>query len=204
MRLYTTPTSPYGRIVRIVRLEKKLNQEIVLNFIKTRGDDNPYYKINPSGRVPALVLEDQTVLEDSALIAWYIDNYDNNPLLHPKEGVKSLESRRIEAMARSMLDGTSLWWREYLYRPKSMRSKTIIKHERARALRLADQFESEVQGEVLSGPLNMSQIVLASVLHGRDQCNPEDFPWTERRPKLLKWVENISKINSISETLPPK
>lgn len=203
MRLYSTLTSPYGRIARIVLEEKGLLQKVNFIKVKTRGENNPYYQLNPSGRVPALLLPDGTLLEDSILISWYLDHLDGNPSFHIYDGEKILEIKRLEAMARSMLDGTSLWWREYLYRKESERSETLIQHERSRALRLADKFEDEVDKSILSGKLNMAQIVLACVLHGRDNANPKDFPWREGRPKLKAWVERIGKRHSIENTKPP-
>ena len=142
MKLYSTLTSPYGRIARIVRSVKRLEERVMFEHIQTRGVDNPYYDINPSGRVPALILDDGTVLEDSPLVAWYLDNLDGAPTLHPAEGMSGLHQRRLEAVARSMLDGLSLWGREYLYREAEIRSATIMAHEKARALRLADVLEN--------------------------------------------------------------
>ncbi len=203
MKLYTSLTSPYGRMARIVRLEKGLADRIALHPVKTRGADNPYYAVNPSGRVPSLILNDGAVLEDSTLVCWFMDHLDGAPTLHPLEGMAGLEHRRIEATARSMLDGLSLWGREYLYREAEIRSSTIIAHEQARALRLADVFEKEVQGKVLSGPLNMAQITLACALHGRMNDRPQGFRWQDGRPKLCAWVERMGGYASIVETLPP-
>ena len=203
MKLYTSLTSPYGRMARIVRLEKGLADRIALHPVKTRGADNPYYAVNPSGRVPSLILNDGAVLEDSTLVSWFIDHLDGAPTLHPLEGMAGLEHRRIEATARSMLDGLSLWGREYLYREAEIRSATIIAHEQARALRLADLFEKEVQGKVLSGPLNMAQITLACALHGRMNDRPQGFRWQDGRPNLCAWVERMGGYAPIVETLPP-
>lgn len=83
-------------------------------MLKTRGGENLYYDINPSGRVPALILDDGRILEESGLICWYLDHLDDAPTLHALEGLEGLAHRRIEAVARSMLDGLSLWAREYI------------------------------------------------------------------------------------------
>ena len=203
MKLYTSLTSPYGRIARIVRLEKGLADRIALHPVKTRGADNSYYAVNPSGRVPSLILNDGAVLEDSTLVCWFMDHLDGAPTLLPPEGMAGLEHRRIEATARSMFDGLSLWGREYLYREAEIRSATIIAHEQARALRLADVFEKAVQGKVLSGPLNMVQITLAFALHGRMIDHPQGFRWQDGRPNLRAWVERMGGYASIVETLPP-
>ena len=144
MKLYSTATSPYGRLARMVRSLKSLEARVPFEVVQTRGEGNPFYDMNPSGRVPCLILHDGTVLEESSLVCWYLDNIDGAPTLHPPEGMAGLDQRRVEAMARSMLDGVSLWGREYLYRPKEIRSEVLITHERGRALRLADAFEEEV------------------------------------------------------------
>ena len=202
MKLISSLKSPYGRMTRIVRLEKDLGDSVEYEVVKTRGEINPYYNVNPSGRVPSLILDDGTVLEESALICWYLDCIDGTPKLHPADGINGLEQRRIEAIARSMLDGISLWLREYIYRPPEMHSETIINHERRRASRLADVFEKEVEGELLSGPINMAQITLACVFHGNMIDSLPAFAWQEGRPRLCNWVKHIGQNLSVKETAP--
>ena len=123
--------------------------------------------------------------------------------MHAPEGLSGLEQRRLEAVARSMLDGVSLWAREYLYRDAKIRSSDIMEHEQARALRLADVFEEEVLGEVMSGPLNMAQITFACVMHGRPNNTPRGFYWQDGRPNLCDWVERIGQVPAVVDTLPP-
>jgi glutathione S-transferase len=165
--------------------------------------DNPYYAINPSGRVPSLILDDGTCLEDSTLVCWYLDNFDGTPTLHGSTGLDGLEHRRLEASARSMLDGVSLWSREFLYREEAIRSQTTIDHERGRALRMADMFENEMENPVLTGPLNMAQITLACLFAARLNNSPDGFTWQDSRPKLSAWVERISAFRSVTDTTPP-
>lgn len=203
MILRSTATSPYGRLARIVRQVKGLEDRVVFEVVATRGEDNPYYVINPSGRVPSLTLDDGTILEDSTLVCWYLDNVDGAPTLHPSAGLEGLEHRRLEAVARSMLDGVSLWTREFLYREKEIRSQKIINHECARAIRLADVFEKEVQGPIFTGPLNMAQITLATLFAGRDNNLPHGFTWQDERPHLTDWVERICQVPAIADTTPP-
>lgn len=201
MKLYTTPNSPYGRIARVVIVEKGLEDRVPVEWAVTRKTDSPYYAVNPSGRVPYLLLDDGTGLEDSGLICAYLDELDGEPTLHAPAGADGLASRRIEAMARSLMDGCSVWVREYLYRPAEIRSSAIIDHEKARAARLGDFFESEIDNAVLSGPVNMAQITLACILHGRDG-NPPGFNWREGRPKLSAWVDRLGERPSMARTMP--
>src|SRR6185503_12141705 len=128
MQLYITPGSPYARMARIVVLEKELESRVEIVAAQTRLADSPYYRINPSGRVPYLIRDDGVGLEESALICDYLDRLDGNPLLEVPAGNTALEARRLEALARSMLDGLAVWSRE-LARPQGERSLTLLLHE---------------------------------------------------------------------------
>lgn len=202
MQLHTTPGSPYGRIARIVILEKELEGRVEIVPAKTRTADSPYYDINPSGRVPYLLLDNGTGFEESALICAYLDQVDGRPTLECSFDGPNWEALRLEAMARSMLDGISLWGREYIYRPPEIRSDFIIGHESARAHRMADAFEREMDNPALTGPINLAQITLGVALDGREDRLP-GFDWRQGRPKLAAWVDKIAARPSFQETMPP-
>src|SRR5438132_14308998 len=52
VKLYITPGSPYARMARVVVLEKGLERRVEIIVAQTRAADSPYYKSNPSARVP--------------------------------------------------------------------------------------------------------------------------------------------------------
>jgi len=89
-------------MARIVVLEKQLGGRVEVIFAKTRTKGSPYYDINPSGRVPYLVRDDDIGMEESALICAYLDQLDGKPTLGLPLG---WEGRRLEALARSLTDG---------------------------------------------------------------------------------------------------
>src|SRR5580765_1644305 len=80
MKLYVTPASPYARMARIVVIEKGLESRVEIIRAQTRLTDSPYYKINPSDRVPYLIRDDGTGMEESALICAYLDQLDCKPI----------------------------------------------------------------------------------------------------------------------------
>src|SRR5437868_3655511 len=135
-------------MARIVVLEKSLERRVEIVFAQTRVADSPYYETNPSGRVPYLVRDDGIGMEESALICAYLDQLDGRPILQQP----SLEAQRLEALARSMVDGLSVWNRE-LARPANERSPTIIRHEIERARRMADLWEREIARPPMHGKL---------------------------------------------------
>lgn len=198
MKLYVTPGSPYARMARIVVLEKGLQSRVETIVAKTRTADSPYYGINPSGRVPYLVTDAGVGLEESAVVCAYLDRVDGKPALEaPGDG---WEVRRLEALARSLLDGLSVWGREIL-RPENERSPRVIEHEKERARRMTDAWEREIGQPIMQGPLNMVQITLGCAL-GLEARNPE-FRWRAGRPKLSAWFDRIAARPSFAATAPP-
>jgi glutathione S-transferase len=200
MKLYITPGSPYARMARIVVSEKGLEGRVETVVAKTRAADSPYYGINPSGRVPYLVRDDGVGMEESALICAYLDHLDGAPALHPQGGDPAWEARRLEALARSLLDGLSVWGRE-ITRPENERSPTVIRHETERARRMVDAWEREIDHPLMQGALNMVQLTLACAL-GLEARNP-GFRWRPGHPKLSRWFEPIAARPSFAATVPP-
>lgn len=200
MKLYSGPGSPYARIVRVVILEKGLVDRVEIVPTQTRVPDSPYYAINPSGRIPYLLRDDGTGIEDSALIGSWLDQLDGRPAFVLPPGEAGWEARRLEAIARSMMDGLAVWSRERS-RPPGEHSPKVIAHEMARSLRLADFWERAVDHPWMRGPLNMAQITLACAL-GLEGRLPE-FHWRGGRPQLVAWYEPIAARPSFVATAPP-
>lgn len=200
MKLYVTPGSPYARMARIVVLEKGLQGRVEIIAAKTRVADSPYYGINPSGRVPYLVTEDGTALEESALICAYLDHVDGEPAFDLPGDGQRWEARRLEALARSMLDGLSVWGREMM-RPENERSPSVIEHETNRAQRMVDLWEREIDHPLMHGALNMIQLTLACAL--ALSARIPGFLWRPKRPELCKWFDRISAKPSFAATAPP-
>ena len=82
MKLYVTYGSPYARLARIIVIEKALEDRVEIIEAKTRTPGSPYYRINPSGRVPYLIDDTGVGMEDSQLICAYLDFLDGKPRFH--------------------------------------------------------------------------------------------------------------------------
>jgi glutathione S-transferase len=200
MKMYITPGSPYARIARIVILEKNLASRVEILQAKTRSTDSPYYGVNPSGRVPYLVLDNGVGLEESGLICAYLDSLDGRPAFELPAGNAGWEPMRLEALARSMMDGLAVWLRE-LGRPPNERSPTVVEHEANRAARMTSLWEREIDHPWMHGALNMAQITLGCAL-GLDARNP-DFRWRSGHPRLHAWFDKVAARPSFIATAPP-
>jgi glutathione S-transferase len=200
MKLYVTPGSPYARMARMVVLEKNLSDRVEVIVAQTRSANSPYYRINPSGRVPYLLRDDGVGIEESAVICDYLDQLDGEPLFRLPTGEAGWEARRLEALARSMLDGIAVWGRE-MARPENERSPTTVQHEADRSRRMADLWEKKIAHPWMQGPLNMAQITLGCAL-GFEARFP-DLRWRPEHPTLLAWFERFASRPSFTATAPP-
>lgn len=199
MKLYVTSTSPYARFARIAAIEHGLSDQIEIIAAQTRQSDSPYYKINPSGRVPCLILDNGTVLEESYLICRYFDAIGKGPkLIWPPE-THDWEYGRLVALSRSFIDGIAVLARE-VRRPETEQSPTIVDHERARAERLVDILEAELDTPTMTGPFNLAQMILVSAIDSGSRY----FDWnmTENRPRLTSWTQRLRRRPSIASTSP--
>ena len=102
MKLVGSLTSPYVRKARIVLAEKKIDYEFVLDSPWLDGTGVP--DLNPLGKIPVLVLDDDTRLFDSRVIVEYLDGMAPNSKLLPSTARERALVKRWEALADGMTD----------------------------------------------------------------------------------------------------
>lgn len=194
MQLYVTPTSPFARLALIVRAEKSVEDRVELVWTRTRIPDDPMLAFNPSGRIPFLRLPNGEGFEDTDIIVEYLDRL-RRPLIFGAPGAEDYwPYRRLQATARSMLDGVSVWGRE-IVRPEADQSPTIIEHEKRRAGRLADYFEARVADAPLTGEINLVQLLLFCALEVERRV--ADYDWRTGRPGLVDWHTGMADRPSV-------
>ncbi len=194
MKLYVTPTSPYARLAMIVRLEKGLGERVDLVWTRTRNPDDPMLAVNPSGRIPFLLLKDGTGYEGTEVIVEFLDSLQPPRRFEPPGGPAYWPYRRAQAMARSMLDGIAVWARELL-RPTGEQSPTIIEHERRRAARMAAHFDGAVSAPPFIGDLNPVQLLLFCALDVERRL--PGFDWRAGCPALVDWHSRMLSLPAV-------
>lgn len=194
----------------LVRLDLGLEDAIDLVWTKTRVADDPVLSFNPSGRVPFLQLEDGTGFEDTDLIVEYLDSLAE-PCRYARPERTDVDDetedvywrfRRLEASARSMLDGVSVWARE-IKRPEGEQSPEIIAHERRRADRLAHTFDDEIGFAPLAltgNGLNLAQMLLFCALDVHRRL--PDWRWRDDCSGLSAWYDRMLEIPAVGGSLP--
>src|SRR5580658_9517781 len=86
MKLHWSPRSPFVRKVMIVAHERGVADRIALvrTVVEMTEPHAELMRDNPLSKIPTLVLDDGTVLFDSAVICEYLDALDGTPRLFPR------------------------------------------------------------------------------------------------------------------------
>ncbi len=100
MKLYDTKLAPNPRRVRMFMAEKGIACETEqVDIIKGENLEEAYLAVNPRGLLPALVLDDGTVIDESVAICRYLEETHPEPALM---GTGALGKAHVEARQRHM------------------------------------------------------------------------------------------------------
>lgn len=100
MKLYDFDRAPNARRVRMFVAEKDLDLEIISVDLNNREQMSKEFEaINPRLQVPALILDDGTLLTESVAICRYLDELYSDP---PLFGVGALGKAKVEMWHRRM------------------------------------------------------------------------------------------------------
>lgn len=97
MKLFQTYDSPFPTRVRLVLYAKGIEVEIIEppGFHSSAESKGDYLKVNPIGRVPALVLDDGRALPESEVICEYLEDAYPEPALRPADPFARAQMRLI-------------------------------------------------------------------------------------------------------------
>lgn len=200
MKLIGSLTSPYVRKIRIVLAEKKIDYDLVIDSPWAEG--NQVAALNPLGKVPVLVLDDNSTLYDSRVIAEYLDMVAPNSRLLPASGRERISVKRWEALADGVLDAAVAAFLE-AQRPAGERSPSWIARQRGKTTQ-ALKVMSEELGEqpwCHGNSLSLADIAVGCAL-GYVSFRLGDIRWREDYPNLSLLYEKLMQRPAFAETVP--
>lgn len=195
MKLVSFPTSPFARKVRIAAMEVGVADRLEIVNANPLADDGVVAGHNPLGKVPALVLDDRTLV-DSPLICAYLDSLHDGPKLHPDGDWRALQ---LQALGDGMMDATVLRRLE-TQRPESLRSAHWIARYEAAVQRTLSEVASHVRA--LPDTVTIGSISVGCALAYLDRRYAK-VNWREREPDLARWFEVWNARPSAIATAPP-
>lgn len=202
MQLFYSPNSPYARKARIIIHELDLEQR-VKEVAVTLPADAKLRAINPLGKIPALLLDDNSVIYDSPVICEYLDDLGQGKFF-PRAGLfREAQGRwrvlTLQALGDGLADAVVRRNQE-LRLPDERRSAEIIQRQTASieaAFAVADRASQKFPAEPTIG-----EIAIACAIGYLDLRVPHDG-WRDRYPQLARWLDVFSQRPSAQATRPP-
>lgn len=200
MKLISSPTTPFGRKVRIVLLEKKIPFELAIEI--PWNSDTKVGDFNPLGKVPVLVLKDGETVFDSRVIVEYLEHVSPVSQLIPTDPAPRMRIRKIEALADGITDAAALIFLESR-RPETQQNKDWIVRQQSKVFKGLEAL-SEALGASLyfnEPKLSLADIAAGCCLGYLDFRFP-DIKWRQAHANLAAFYEKISERPSFKETQP--
>jgi glutathione S-transferase len=200
MKLIGSLTSPYVRKARVVLAEKKIEYDFELD--SPWSEDTKVPTVNPLGKIPALILDDETVLFDSRVIVEYLDNVTPNNKLMPAPNRERILVKRWEALADGVCDAAATAFLEGK-RPAKLRDKEWIERQRGKIVS-ALEFMAEELGEnahCMGTHFSLADIAVGVAL-GYLKLRFADIDWEEAHPNLARLYEKLMQRPSFADTIP--
>ena len=202
MKLYYSANSPYARKARIIIHELGLGARVEAVAI-TLPADAKFRAVNPLGKIPALVLDDGSVIYDSPVICEYLDEIGGGKFFPRATLFKEAQGRwralTLQALGDGLADAVVRRHQEMRI-SEDKRSNEVVERQTksieasfAVLNRLALSFPAEP---------TIGELAVVSAIGYLDLRVPEDG-WRNRYPNLARWLEAFSGRPSVAATKPP-
>jgi len=195
LKLYSNAASPFARKCRVIAHELGLK----LEEIRTLPMQEPEFRrINPLGKIPALVLDDGSVLIDSPVICEYL-NHTGGGKFFPGMSIWRHNSGRWKALGLAALgdgiaDAAVAW-------VIMGREATVPEAARQRQMQTVLAGLDALERVRFAKDPTIGEISVACAI-GYLEFRMPDLDWKAPRPNLSAWYAKFCEYPSMKATVP--
>jgi glutathione S-transferase len=192
--LYGTPISPFTRKAMVVAHELGLKLEV----LPRPNDAEAFRRINPLGKIPALVLDDGSALFDSPVICEYL-NARGGGKFFPGASIWRNAKDRWKALGlQALSDGIA---DAAVARVVEGRQPAPSQAHIDRHMIAVESGLNALERMTFTDPPTIGEIATGCTLGYIDFRMP-DLDWRTSRPKLAGWYAVFSQFQSMLATAP--
>jgi glutathione S-transferase len=199
MILRSSPSSPFGRKVRIALALLGFEGDVRIETADTTDANDNVRRQNPLGKIPVLIAEDGTAYYDSRVILDFLDDRAGGGKIVPREPGTRLAALRLQALCDGILDASILTIYEARWRKADTHEPKWLEHQAGKVTRGLAALEAAPPP--LDPVPNVGQITLACVLGYRDFRFGGN--WRGDHPRLIAWLDNFAvRVPAFAATKP--
>ena len=156
IKLYDFKSSPNCQRVKVVLEEKKIPYETVPIDLRAREQKTPaYLKINPYGKVPAII-DGDTVLYESCIINEYLEEKYPSPRLMPSDPAARAKARILVDFGLTQMDAIYTKLRMEMMKDEKERDQETIQAAKSDIKKRLQRLEEDLgDKEYLMGDFSL-------------------------------------------------
>ena len=202
MQLRSSPSSPFGRKVKMATYILGLDDQVTPVLTDTLDPNDSICEVNPLGKIPALE-DDGTTYYDSRVIMEYLDAKAGGGKIIPASGPARFEALTRAALMDGILDAAILVIYERRMRPEDKYVESVVERQRGKIIRGLEVIAAKNPSYGNGAMPDIGEIGLACVLDYLDfrkQVN-----WRDHAPNLASWLADFAAaVPGYDESMPPK
>lgn len=184
--LRSSPASPFGRKVRIAAHHLGLIDRIEIVAADTTDPNDVLREQNPLGKIPALILEDGTVLYDSRVILEYLDHLAGGDKIIPADPATRYPVLAAQALADGIADAALLQVYEGRWRDEAQQSVKWRTHQEGKV----ERGLAAAEARSFDGAIHVGSIALACMLGYLDLRF--QGTWRATHPGLVAFLDDFA------------
>ncbi|MDC3193319.1 glutathione S-transferase family protein [Alphaproteobacteria bacterium] len=201
MQLRSSPSSPFGRKVKMATYILGFDDQVTPVLTDTLDPNDSICDVNPLGKIPAL--EDVgTTYYDSRVIMEYLDAKAGGGKIIPASGPTRYEALTRAALMDGILDAAILVIYERRMRPEDKYVESVVERQRGKIIRGLEAIAAENRSYSNGAMPDVGEIGLACVLDYLDfrkQVN-----WRDHAPNLASWLADFAAaVPGYEDSMPP-
>ena len=199
MILRSSPSSPFGRKVRLALGMLGFDGDTKIEAADTTDVNDSVRRQNPLGKIPVLIAEDGIAYYDSRVILDYLDDRAGGGKIVPRDAVARLAALRLQALCDGILDASILTVYESRWRQAEHHEQKWLDHQAGKVARGLAALETAPPP--IDAMPNVGQITLACTLGYRDFRFGAG--WRGDHPRLVAWLDNFAaRVPAFAATKP--
>lgn len=195
MKLYGNTASPFARKCRVIAHELGLKLEEVRTLPM---QDPEFRRVNPLGQIPALQLDDGSVLMDSPVICEYLNHLGGGKFFPGmsvwRHSTGRWKALALQALGDGMADAAVAW---VILGRETSPPEAIRARRRDTVLATLDALERTT----FAADPTIGEISVACAI-GYVEFRMPDLEWRTSRPKLAEWYARFCEYPSMKATVP--
>ena len=202
MQLRSSPSSPFGRKVKMATYILGFDDQVTPVLTDTLDPNDSICEVNPLGKIPALE-DGGAIYYDSRVIMEYLDAKAGGGKIIPASGPARYEALTRAALMDGILDAAVLVIYERRMRPEDKYVESVVERQRGKIIRGLEVIAAKNPSYGNGAMPDIGEIGLACVLDYLDfrkQVN-----WRDHAPNLASWLADFAAaVPGYEDSMPPK